>query len=480
MTRTVTLVQINDTHGYLEPHPELFWESGGPVTRDCGGFARIATIIAGARRDNPWGVLVLDNGDTFHGTPALVHSRGEAAVPVLRALGVAAMTGHWDFAYGPAQAARLAGMLGYPMLAANAHRLTDDAPSFQPTLVCEAGGVRVGVIGLAATILDDTMPPEFSEGLKFTDGIDETRQQVARLRGEGCELVVVLSHLGLPQDAALARAVDGIDVILSGHTHNRLATPWQINGALIIQSGCHASFVGRLDLTIEAGRISGHRHRLVEVDDRIDPDPQVAALVADAVRPVESLRAEVVGRTDHLLHRMTCLDAPMDDALLAAIAAAAGTEMAFSNGWRYGAAIPTGEVTLHDLWCIIPTDPPVETVELTGAEILTMMEGALEATFSGDPFGQRGGYLKRFRGLTLNAKLENPAGHRIEHAWGPDGAPIRPEATYRAAFVTRQGVPGKFGRNRRDTGIAAIQALRDWFGGGARLDPALLGRVRVS
>jgi len=480
MTRDLTLIQLNDSHGYLEPHPELLWTAEGPILRRMGGFARIATVLAAARAENPGGVLAFDGGDTLHGTPALVQSRGEAAVPVLNALGLSAMTGHWDFAYGPAQAARLAGMLGYPMLAANCHPLAADAPGFPATLTCHTGGLAVGVIGLSATILDKTMPARFSEGLRFTDGIEETRDHAARLRAGGCDLVVVLSHLGLPQDCALAEAVDGIDVILSGHTHNRLEVPWRVNGALIVQSGCHGSFIGRLDLTVEDGRIARHDHRLIPIDDSLPEDPLVADLVGAALRETLPLRESIVGRTARLLHRATCLDAPMDDVLLAAIAEAAGTSIAISNGWRYGAPIAAGPVSEQDLWCIVPTDPPVETVELTGAEILRLLEQSLEATFSGSPFRQRGGYLKRFRGLTLNVKLENPAGHRIEIAFGPDGARLDPDTVWTVAFVTTQGVPAEMGRNRQKAGPSAIEALRWWFAGHDDIAASETGRLRIT
>ena len=478
MTR-LTLIQLNDSHGYLEPHPELIWEADGPVVRQMGGFARIASVIAAARAENPGGVLAFDNGDTFHGTPALVSSRGECAVPVLNALGLSAMTGHWDFAYGPAQASRLSGMLNYPLLAANCHPLTDDAPRFAPTLIVEAAGCRIGIIGLAATILDKTMPPKFSEGLRFTDGIAETREHTALLRAAGCDLIVVLSHLGLPQDTALASLVDGLDVILSGHTHNRLDRPWIVNGALLIQSGCHGSFLGQLDLELEGGQITAHRHRLIPVDGELPCDPVVKALVEEAIAETAALRDDIVGNSAGLLHRMTCLDAPMDDVLLDAIAEASEAEIAFSNGWRYGAPIPAGPVTAHDLGCIVPTDPPVETVQLSGAEIVEMMEQNLEATFCADPFGQRGGYVKRFRGLILNVKLENPPMRRIEMAFGPDGAPLDRKRSYHCAFITMQGVPDRFGRDRRKVGVNAIDAMRRWFAAHDSPNPKMLGRLRI-
>jgi S-sulfosulfanyl-L-cysteine sulfohydrolase len=270
---------------------------------------------------------------------------------------------------------------------------------------------------------------------------------------------VVLSHLGLPQDLRLAELAPGIDVILSGHTHNRLSAPARAGCTLVIQSGCHGSFIGRLDLTVENGRVTTHRHALIPVDDTLSAEPETARLVAEALQVSTGLD-HVVGETPMAMHRNTSLDAPMDDVLLAALARAAGTEIAFSNGWRYGAPVPPGPVTAEDLWNIVPVNPRVSAVELTGAEMLSMMEDAIESTYSRDPFGQRGGDLKRFSALTLLAKLENPRGNRIVGAFRGN-APLDPDETY--AVITSQGVPPELGRNRRDLDIRAIHALEEWF-----------------
>jgi 2',3'-cyclic-nucleotide 2'-phosphodiesterase (5'-nucleotidase family) len=117
---------------------------------------------------------------------------------------------------------------------------------------------------------------------------------------------------------------------------------------------------------------------------------------------------------------------------------------------------------VNDLWNIIPTNPMVSSVDMTGAEIREMMEENLERTFSADPFGQMGGYLKRFRGLAIYGKIENPAGHRIEQIFASDAA-LEAGRSYHVAFVTEQGVPKKFGRNRRDLPINAVAALREYF-----------------
>ncbi|WP_417809682.1 5'-nucleotidase C-terminal domain-containing protein [Thioclava sp.] len=165
----------------------------------------------------------------------------------------------------------------------------------------------------------------------------------------------------------------------------------------------------------------------------------MAALVADAREVSVDLEREV-GHTPIALHRGTCLEASMDDVLLAAIARAAGIEIAFSNGWRYGAPIPSGPVTAENLWNIVPVDPPVSRVDLTGAEIIEMMEENIKHTFSCKPFGQMGGYVKRFRGLVFCVKLENPKGLRIDGAFTQHG-PLERTESYSAGFITAKGVP---------------------------------------
>ncbi len=461
MKTKLTLLQMNDLHGYLAPHPELIWTADGPEFPILGGLARIKTLFNQVRKECPGAVLAFDNGDTFHGTHAVVTTKGEALVPAINALGFTAMTAHWEFAWGPDHVEWLAGQLNHPLLAANCYRLADNSRPFPATLMCKVAGLRVGVIGLAATIIDKTMPPHFSTGLKFTDGPEEVREEAKRLRAEGADLIIVLSHLGLPQDLQLAQESPDIDILLSGHTHNRMTKPITVGKTLIIQSGCHGSFIGRLDLTIKNGSVINSQHTLIPVDDTLEEDPQMVEIVAEALKISDHLD-HVVGETPLALHRETCLDAPMDDLLLAAVARAAGTEISFSNGWRYGAPVPPGPVTAEDLWNIVPVNPPVSTVEITGAKILKMMEENIERTFSCDPFGQRGGYVKRFRGLTFRVKLENPKGHRIVGATNGNAA-LDSTKIYKVSFITAQGVPAHFGKNRFDLDIKAIDALENWF-----------------
>lgn len=462
MKQYLTILQINDLHGYMEPHPELVRSGEGDRFQTLGGLARIATAVAQVRAETEGATLLLDNGDTFHGTYVAVQSKGEAMVPLMNALAPEAMTVHWEFAYGPSQVQRLAAQLTYPILAINCYR-NEGGLFFEPYRMIDKGGLRVAIIGIACNIVDKTMPPAFSEGLHFTLGRDELPSWITHVREhEEADLVVVLSHLGFPQDVKLASEVGGIDVLVSGHTHNRMESPVIENGAIIFQSGCHGSFLGRLDLEIEDGCITAHRHRLIAIDERFAPDPEVEEQVDAAMAPHRAMLSEVVGHTGHSLSRYQSLHCSMDDLLLDAIASAAGTGIAFSNGWRYGAPVPPGPITLNDLWNMIPTNPPVETVELTGAEIRAMLEENLERTFSANAYEQMGGYVKRCRGVRLYAKIENPPGSRVDRLFVLD-APVDPEVIYTVAFVTAQGVPRKFGRNRKAVGMHAIDALQQYL-----------------
>lgn len=475
--RPLTLLQINDTHGYLESHQELFWSGGHAVYRVAGGYARIKALSARVRREASGPVFAFDNGDTFHGTYAAVHTKGQVLIDPVNALGLDAWTAHWDFAYGVPRLKEIAASLKHPLLAINCYDKQTGERPFKAHSIIERGGLRVGVIGIAATIIDKTMPPHFSDGLRFTLGNEELPEAVKMLRDqERVDLVIVLSHLGFPQDVKLAKEVPGIDVLLSGHTHNRMERPVYVDRTAIIESGCHGSFVGRLDIEIGGGTPRVVDHRLIPVDESIEPDAAMVDLVEAAVAPHRSILEEIVGMTRHALNRNTVLEATMDNLLLDAIAAAAGTEIAFSNGWRYGAPIPPGPITLHDLWNIIPSNPPVSVVDLTGHDLWGMFEQNLESTFAADPYAQKGGYVKRCRGITVYVKIENPHGARVRRLFVDDD-PVDLNAVYPVAFVTTQGVPKDIGQNRRDLPVHAIDAMRQFLRGRGTIDAKLRGTV---
>lgn len=393
--KALTLLQINDLHGYLSPHAEIFDLGRENALRSGGGLARIASRFAAIRAEVHGAVIALDNGDTFHGTMAAVRTRGHALLAPLNLLHLDGMTAHWEFAYGLDGLRALAEGLRYPILAANCRGRNASLRS-QPFAVIERAGIKVGVIGLAAVLAPHLLPAADRPAVHVSLGDAELRRLIPVLRSDhGADVIVVVSHLGFPQDYKLATAVPGIDVILSGHTHHRLASPVAVGDTLIMQSGAHGSFVGRLDLDLAPDGIAAWRHALLPIDDDVPVDGEVQAQVDAALSPFASARAQVVGETTCTLHRYAMFESTMDNLLLDATAAAAGTTVALSNGWRYGAPIAAGPLSEWDLWNIVPANPEVSVVTLSGRQLRELFEQNLEATFACDPWQQRGGYVKR-------------------------------------------------------------------------------------
>lgn len=460
---SLTILQLNDLHGYLESHWEMVRDEPNWSFKKMGGLARIATIFNQIRKKSAGAVITLDNGDTFHGTYVSTIDKGLLMTPLMNALQFDAMTTHWEFAYGPDGVKNIEKQLNYPMLAINCFHKDREELFFKPYNMIERNGLKIAVIGLACPIVDKTMPPSFSEGLRFTIGNKELPSWIKIVKEkELADVVIILSHLGFPQDVQLAKDVSGIDILVSGHTHNRMNHAVVENGAIIFQSGCHGSFIGKLDAKIIDKKIVSFKHELIPIDESIPEDLDIKALVEKTTQPYQKKLKEVVGVVDAPLHRYAMLSASMDDVLLEAIMETTKAEIAFSNGWRYGAPIPPGNVTVEDLWNMIPVNPPIQTVEMTGAELKQMLEDNLERTFAANPYEQMGGYIKRMRGITLYFKAENPAQFRIDRLF-VGKKPAIADQYYSVAFVTSQGVPEKFGRNRKKTNVDAITSLSDLF-----------------
>ncbi|RRQ46689.1 bifunctional metallophosphatase/5'-nucleotidase [Chryseobacterium sp. SC28] len=452
----LSIAFINDVHGYLEPHPELFYDNQKEYIAQAGGYARIKSIFQKIKSENP-NSLFFDGGDTFHGMLPVVKSKGEVLIPILNALELSAMVGHWDFAYTPKHLLELGSRLHYPILGCNVYD-ENGKPFLSPYQILEIEQIKIGIIGICCNIIDKTMPEKFSEGITVTDGIEETRKCVAELQEKSVGLIILLSHNGFPQDVELLKNVSGIDVCLSAHTHNRMYEAAEVNGTVIIQCGCHGSFVGHLQLQVENDAVQNYSYELITADDSFAEEATLKALVADVLSPYEEMKEKIVGTSEQILHRYSGLSSSMDDFLLTAVNFATATEISFSNGWRYGAPIDKGNVTLWNLYQMVPMNPPITTTELSGHEIFEMLEENLERTFSAEPMHQMGGYVKRCSGLRILMRIENPPGFRIQEIYFQNQL-LEKDRSYKVAFLTEQGVPKKYGKNRTETAITAVDAM---------------------
>lgn len=460
--KSLTLIQINDAHGYFKPHPEVFYEANGLVVKEAGGYARIKTLVDQIRRETKNSIF-LDCGDTFHGTFITTQTHGNAVVPILNEMGIEAMSAHWDFAYTPSKLRDLVYQLNYPLIAANVYLYNKKKRIFDPFIIKEMDGMKIGIFGMACEHVVQGFPQKFSNGIYMSPEYKEIPLMASKLRNEyNCDIVVLLSHLGMPTDYEILSKTTGIDICISGHTHNRLSAPIKVGNCLLIQSGCHGSFIGRLDVEIANGRVISYHHELIPVTAEIPENSKIARLIESVYEPYKETLQEVVGKTDNLLCRDLSLESTMDNFLLHAISHATGRKLCFSHGWRYGAPILPGNITTENLFNIVPMNPKIINVDLRGYEIVEMLENFINHTYSRNPFGQIGGYLPRAIGLKAYIKIENPHHYRIQTLY-VDGDELDANQVYPVSYITEQGVPQHFGINREKLSITAIQAMKDYL-----------------
>lgn len=472
--KSLTLIQINDAHGYIAPHNEVFFEANGIQVREAGGYARIKTLVDQIREDAENSIF-LDCGDTFHGTFITTQTQGNAILPVLNAMGIEAVSAHWDFAYTPSKLRDLAYRLKYPLLAANVYLYNKKKRIFDPYIIKEMDGMRIGIFGMACEHVVQGFPQKFSNGIYMSPEYKEVPLIASKLRNtHKCDIVIMLSHLGMPTDYEILTKATGIDICISGHTHNRLNSPIKVGDCILIQSGCHGSFIGRLDLELVNGKVISYRHQLIPVTAQIPENPEVAALVDAAYEPYKEMLQTVVGKTATLLCRDFSLESTMDNFLLHSISHATGRKLCFSHGWRYGAPIPPGNITQEDLYNIVPMNPPIINVDLKGHEIIEMLEDFINHTYSRNPYGQIGGYLPRAIGLRAYIKIENPHNYRIQSLFIND-EPLEADKTYEVSYITEQGVPQHYGTNRKKLNQTAIDAMKEYLNSSGIVSEELTG-----
>ncbi len=402
-----------------------------------GGVDRIAAIIAQIRAERPGACLLLDSGDSWQGSYTALQTQGQDVINVMAQLQPDAMTGHWEFAYGSERVEEAIETLTYPFLAGNVVDQTWEEAVFDSTAFFERGGVKIAVIGQAFPYTPIANPrymmPEWSFGIRE----ELVQQHVDEARRAGAALVVLLSHNGFDVDVKMASRLKGLDVILTGHTHDALPEVYTVNNTLLVASGSAGKFVSRLDLNVEAGGLKGFAYRLIPVfSDVIEPLAAVTQTIEEERAPFQDELAKVLGRTDDLLYRRGTFNGTFDDLICAALMQEMDAEIALSPGFRWGTSVlPGAEITLEDLFAATAiTYPEVYRREMTGAEIKAVLEDVADNLFHEDPYYAQGGDMVRVGGLGFAIDTRAKAGQRISDLKLIKGdAPLEAGKRYRVA-----------------------------------------------
>ena len=402
-----------------------------------GGMDRISTVVNHIRAERP-GALLLDGGDTWQGSLTALRSNGGDMVRAMNALGVDAMTSHWEFTLGIDRVTEIVeNELNFPFLGANIFDAMWDEPAYEPYRMFEQNGVNIGVIGQAFPYMPIANPGWMFPDLSF--GIREERvaEMVEEVRAAGADVVVLLSHNGFDVDRKLAGRVPGIDVILTGHTHDVLPEPVIVNNTLVIATGSHGKFVSRLDLDVRDGAVQGYGYRLIPIfSDVIAADPAMTALVDAERAPYEAELGEVLGHTANTLYRRGNFNGTWDDLLCQAMLEERDADIALSPGFRWGSSVPAGQaITREELFNATSMSyPNCYRTEMTGELLHTIMEDVADNLFNTDPYYQQGGDMVRVGGMGYRIDISQPQGSRIsEMTLLRTGELIDPAASYTVA-----------------------------------------------
>jgi len=399
-----------------------------------GGLAHMATLVNAIRAERPNRTLLIDNGDTWQGSYTSLQTRGADMVRAMNALGVDAMTAHWEFTYGAERVKELIGQLKFPFLAGNVRDTEWEEPVFESTAWFERGGVKIAVIGQAFPYTPVANPRHLIPNWAFGIRDAAIQASVDTARGEGADLVVLSSHNGFDVDYKLAGIVHGIDVILTGHTHDAIPAVMQVGNTLLVAAGSHGKFLARLDLDVAERRIRDFRFRLIPIlSDAIVPDPTMAALVKELRAPYQETLDTVLGRTESLLYRRGNFNGSFDDLICQAIRAERDTEISLSPGFRWGGSLLPGQaIRTEDVYNQTAiTYPNCYRLEMTGERIKSVLEDVADNLFNVDPFYRQGGDMVRVGGLSYGIDVTRPVGERIQNPvlW-PRNEPMDPKKNY--------------------------------------------------
>ena len=444
-----------------------------------GGYAHLAALIKRVRTEHAGRTLLLDGGDALQGSATALWSRGEDMLRATNQLGVEVFTGHWEFTYGLERVRELfgdrerRGRFAGDFVAQNVAEAGWGDRAFRPYTLREVGGVRVGVIGQAFPYTPVAHPRRFVADVTFGIRDDQIQALVDELRDERkAECVVLLSHNGIAVDLKLASRVSGLDVILGGHTHDGLPQPIRVGRTLVVNSGAHGKFLSRLDLDVRGGRVVDHRYRLLPVlSQTLTPDPEMARLIGELRGPHEARLGERLAVSESLLYRRGNFNGTFDELILDALLKRADAEVAFSPGFRWGVTLVPGQaITLEDVYAHTAlTYANTWTRELTGREIVLLMEDVADNLFHPDPYYRQGGDMVRVGGVTYTIEPAQPIGRRIRDV-RVGGRPLDHARRYRATGWASLG---------EADGPAAWDVVADHLRGlkRIRLDPR--PRVRV-
>lgn len=422
----IVILYTNDIHGRLE----AFKSSG--ASEPVGGMAKLATLVDEILAREGKNVLILNAGDSIHGTNLVNLFSGKSMVEVMECVGIEAMAvGNHEFNYGQLVLLERAAQADFPFLSANTIAVQGGKALLPGALIVTVNGVRIGIFGLSPLDTYTSTHPKNVVGLEFMDPIRVASWMVPYLREqEKVDLVVALTHIGYDDDKRLAAAVPGIDVVVGGHSHTRLEKPDKAGNTIIVSAGEYAKDLGRLDITVEGGKITAYSGKLIPIAAGVADSARVSSIVATYKKELDEKLSAIVGESlvvlDGERSNVRTKETNLGSLIADMMRAAGSADIALTNGGGIRASIDKGPITLGEVFTTLPFDNTLVVLEVSGASI----KAALERSVSAYP-KELGAFLQ-VSGLKFVFDPSKPAGERVISVTVGD-APLDPKKLYKVA-----------------------------------------------
>ncbi|MDX5340846.1 MAG: bifunctional metallophosphatase/5'-nucleotidase [Cyclobacteriaceae bacterium] len=452
---TVSILQTTDVHCQIHAHDELFWENEKSVFRKTGGYSHLKTFLdqERAKLENSF---LIDTGDMFQGSELSVKTTGEAMVPILNALDYDLyLPGNWEVIYYKKSMQHLLGSLTAPKVCANMYHDLGEGKKgeliFPPYHIWTVNGVKFGFLGYTDHLVPIRQSPNYSKGIVYTKPEENLAHYVEVLRNqEKCAFVSIVAHLGLSQQIHLANipACKGVDYILGGDTHERVRKPIQAKYAKVVEPGAFGSFVGKLDLKIENGKVVSDEYELLEVSAEKYPESKaMKKIIAENEGPYQRDIQQIAGYSTIPLYRYFVIENTIDTMILDAISwQIPDVDIVLSNGFRFCPPRSTPDqsgnipITNGYIFDMLPVDSTIRTGKVTGVQIQEWLERELNNVFAKDASKRFGGWVIKFRGMEVKFNAYGEEGKRVQSAL-VQGKQIDPKRVYKICACERDGDP---------------------------------------
>ena len=405
----IYILHTNDMHGRIETG-----------SYDGMGFDRIAALVNQFRAEND-NVLLLDAGDVSHGMPDATISEGKIVIDIMNAMGYDAMApGNHDFNYGSDRLLELNEIANFPILAANV-KVKATGENFLPGYeIWEIDGLKVGIFGLATPETLFKSHPDNTATLEFINPVVAAQEMVTMLAPQ-TDMIIALTHLGLDESSevnetskGVAEAVDGIDLIVDGHSHTELQNGLMVNDTLIVMAKEYNKFVGVVKITVTPEGEKTLEASLITKDEglALEADADVRAVIDAGLEAQASIKNEVVGKTDVDLEGSREMvrtgETNLGNLLTDALKWKSGAEAAITNGGGIRTSVLTGEITRGSLIEVAPFGNLVVSKKLSGETILA----ALNNGAAGYPATH--GAFAHVSGITYVIDPNKAVGERVQ------------------------------------------------------------------